>query len=113
VKNHYDLFYRWMKQNLSTPPSQAVDQNILNMASKKLGSAKQSSILSRWLKPSLTLAFGVALVLVVNSTRQRNELGKLIITESPEMVLHYKDIELMSEAGALSEEDWKKIEGNK
>lgn len=113
MKNHYDLFYQWMKQNLSTSPSQTIDENILNMASKKLASAEQSSAPSRWLKPGLTLAFGVALVVVVNTARQRNKLEKLIITESPEMMLHYENIELMADAGALSEEDWKKIEGNK
>jgi hypothetical protein len=114
VKNHSDLFYRWMKNNLSEQPSSTLDENILAMASKKLGSAQQSSSLAQWLKPSLTLAFGIALVIVINiySNRQ-NEMAKAIITESPEMVLHYKDIELMADAGALSEEDWKKIEGIK
>lgn len=114
MKNHYDLFYRWMKNNLSEKPSSQLDKNILAMAEKELGSGAQSSSSTQWLKPGLTLAFGITLVIVVNIyTNRRYESGKTIITESPEMVLHYKEIELMADAGALSEEDWKKIEGTK
>lgn len=84
------------------------------MASQKLNPARQSPILFQWLKPGLALAFGIALVIVVNiKSNRQNEMSKLVIAESPEMVLNFKNIELMADAGVLSEEDWKKIGGER
>lgn len=111
MKNNIDLFYRRMKENLTESPSAEIDNKILTMASKKLKPDVEPSLLSQWLKPSLAIAFSVALVIIINiKSNNRNNTNKLLLTESPEMVLNYKDIELMADAGALSEEDWKRIE---
>lgn len=109
-----NLFYRWMKKNLSVSTSLSLDEKIMSMASKKLNSSIKLNALNQWWKPGLALALGISLVIVVNIKNKRHsEIENYTISESPEMLMHYKDIELMSNVGEFSEEDWGKIEGAK
>jgi hypothetical protein len=110
LKNNNNSFYQRLKKQISVSPSLEVDQQILQMASKKLGVKTESSPWSSWLKPSLVFACGVLLVTVINiKSHKQNEMDKLAMNESAEMVLNYKNIELMADAGSLSEEDWIKL----
>lgn len=110
MNKNNDLFYRRLKEKISVSPSLEVDQHILQMAAKKLGTRTESYSVATWLKPSLAFASGILLVtIIIIKFQHQNELDKLAMNESAEMVLNYKNIELMADAGSLSEEDWKKI----
>lgn len=110
MTNNIDFFYRKMKEKLSVEPSIEVDQKILEMASRKLGANEKTFSWSVFLKPSLVLAGSALLITVINiKSHKHNDLEKLVINEPAEMVLNYNNIELMADAGSLSEEDWKKI----
>jgi hypothetical protein len=99
-----------MKEKLSVSPSIEVDQKILEMASKKLVAKDNAFTWSALLKPSLVLAGSALLITIINiKSHKQNDMEKLVMTEPAEMVLNYSNIELMADAGSLSEDDWKKI----
>jgi hypothetical protein len=110
MTNNIDRFYRGLKEKVSVSPSLEVDQHILKIASEKLSVRAESFSWSTWLKPSLAFACAAVLITMINiKSHHQNEVDKLAMNESAEMVLNYKNIELMADAGSLSEEDWKKI----
>lgn len=102
--------YRKMKGVLSVFPDKEIDEKILAMASCELKKNSDNSHVFQWLRPGLAMAFGVVLITVVNVKYYRpREISKLEVIDPPEMVLNYKNIELMADAGKLSEEDWERI----
>ncbi|MDO9181897.1 MAG: hypothetical protein Q7U04_05795 [Bacteriovorax sp.] len=103
-------FYQWAKTKTSFPPTKVIDYKISLMAREHLASPK-SNIFSRWLPITLSLA-ATALVILTFNIYNSKKIDSQAFTESPEMLLNFKRIELMADASELSEVEWKKIEGN-
>lgn len=111
-----DLFSSWLNKNLSQSPPAELDQRILAMAKRKLignipGPEKRRSKKN----PLLISVFASILVLIVfsNKTLFPSKINKMTLNEPMEMILNYRNIELMADTSELTEEDWSKIESIK
>ena len=114
MKNTHDPFYKWAKKLTTIAPEDHIDQKILSMAALKLIPLKRKSVFSKWLKPGLIATCTISFMIIVGlRINKQSEMSLLSMNDSPEMILNYKSIELMADAGKLSEEDWIKIEGKK
>lgn len=114
MSNEKDFFYRWLKNNLSVTPSKNLDHKILSMASAHLAGPKDSFFSSRWKVSGAALLASFLLIFALTpKENHQKELSKMVLNESPEMIMNYKTIELMADSSALSDEEWNKIEGVK
>lgn len=114
MKSNIDPFYKWAKKLTTIAPGDHLDQKILSMAALKLIPLKRKSIFSKWLKPGLIIIFSMSFIIIFGlRINKQSAMSLLSMNDSPEMILNYKNIELMADAGNLSEEDWIKIEGKK
>ena len=104
-------FYQWLKPKLDKKPSATLDQRILLMASQKM-QVQTASHRSRW---TISLGFVLATAIIIFSVNskfnQQKDLNKLVLNETPDMILNYENIELMADSAKLSDADWDRIEG--
>jgi len=113
VKEDKNYFFKWLKKETSHNPPLELDQKILHNAHAVFSKNQNNFRFVKLLKPGLALALSLAFLIVLNNkfnpqTKGNNQL--LSFNESPEMILNYKDIELMAAVGSLNDQDWKKIE---
>lgn len=118
MSNKY-TFYGWMKNQGSIEPSAKVDKKILAYSAHYFAQNKNSSLeknfFFNWkLSGFMTLATLAVVIVLMNRqpSLQKNQMT-MIDNESPEMILNYKDIELMADASDLSEAEWAVINGSK
>ena len=106
-----DFFYRWFKNITEQSPPKLLDQKILIFSKEELNHSKKSI---HWIMPTSAISFCLILFVVGNTyfLHQKN-LNMLFLSEAPEMILNYDNIELMADASELNADDWKKIEGSK
>jgi hypothetical protein len=106
--NSDNSFYSWLSLKTRKGPPSSVDIKILSYSAQYFKS-KEKTVFFNWKISVAAAFFSVALViLLINRTPgTRPDL----MTESPEMVLHYRDMELMADASNLTDEDWVHING--
>ncbi len=112
-KKYY--FFEWIKKETSLTPSSQLDQKILKKVHALFPSEQKFYNLKKWLNPGVAFALSLTFIFILNNKFHYQLLRNdqlLSLSESPEMILNYKDIELMAAVGNLSEQDWKKIEAN-
>lgn len=115
MKKNSAHFYLWIKNKTLISPSDELDAKILGIAKEKLSPSKKSAFFFGWQMKGILATF-ILLFMSYQINHQMNferDSGKLVINESPEMIMNYSSIELMAEASSLSEEDWAKIERSK
>jgi hypothetical protein len=107
-------FYSWMKLQSQKMPAENTDRKILAFSDQYFSQqkpAEEKSIFLNWkLSGFLTLAT-LAVVIVLMNKQPLIQKSSLVMMEndSPEMILNYKDIELMADASDLSEAEWARI----
>lgn len=110
-------FYNWLRPLTEKAPSPAVDTKILAYSSQFFSSKEKEKVtvpfLFDWKISSIAVLASVALLVVLINKGTRPQPSLMMITESPEMVLNYNEIELMADASKLTEADWAKINGTK
>lgn len=101
-------FYSWLALKTQTVPSAHVDSKILAYSSQYF-QKEEKSFFNNWkLSGALSLTAAVVVVVMINKNQPAGS-GPVIITEAPEMILHYNDMELMADASQLSDADWARI----
>ena len=98
-------FFNWLKSSTLVNPSRRVDQKIYQLVSTESTNISLFSY-SRYFIISTALAAG--LILVFTSSHLSNIQGHPI-SESPELLAYYDQVELMSQAAQLSEKEWEMI----
>jgi hypothetical protein len=98
-------FEQWLKRNLTVKTSSALDRKIIQ------NTVFKNDVKTSWIKPSFALVFSIVIILGLNHSRKKDR--QPLMTESSEMILHYKEIELMVETGSLTEDEWQRIENLK
>lgn len=106
-------FYSWLALKTQIGPTATTDAKILAFSSQFLKGKKKSSFSNWKLSGSLALTAAVVLIVMINKNPSPMIPGPTLISEAPEMILHYRDIELMADASHLSDADWEKINGQK
>lgn len=108
-------FYSWLKSQTDKIPPSELDKNILFYSSQFFAekAAKEKTSFIHWKISGIAALASIALVLILINREGTPQPASTMITESPEMILNYNEIELMADAGALSEADWAKINGAK
>ncbi len=105
-------FYSWLALKTQTEPSSSVDKKILAYSSQYMKN-EDKSIIAVWkLSGALALTVAVVMVVMINKNPP-SQPGSAIISEAPEMILNYNEIELMADASQLSDADWARINGQK
>jgi hypothetical protein len=100
-----------MKNQISFAPPIDLDQKILLIAKKKMAKDKVA-------KPWIVLTSAIAACLIIFLTsntyiNQQKKMSSIVMTEAPEMILNFDQIELMADSSGLSESEWQKVEGSK
>ena len=110
MKNKKSDFYQWLKANTNkSSPSSLLDEKILKLAEFKF----EKKFNNFWVFSFGSWTSVIAIFFIGNLYLNTNKsLRSLTLTDSPEMISIYDNVELMTEATRLSEQDWKKIEGS-
>jgi hypothetical protein len=95
-------FYQWLKKSTIESPPQAVDQKIYQLTSK---SAARPSIFS-FSKYIILSTATVAAVILIFTTTQLKNIPNHPISESPELLAYYDQLELMNQTAQLSDREW-------
>lgn len=106
--NSKNSFYSWLSLKTRKEPPLSVDKKILSYSSQYFKSEEKTAFLSWKISFATALASIALIIILMNRTPGT---GPALLTESPEMVLHYKDMELMADASNLTDEDWTHISG--
>ena len=110
MKKNEKTFYQWLKSATSVNPSNEVDNRILLIAKQELH-APPTNPFYFWIKIALPVGVTALFIFLIKiKSNQPDVFNSVAFTESPEMILNYKQIELMADLGDLSEDEWKKIE---
>lgn len=98
-------FKSWLKNELINNPPKSLDSKVLLKSRELLVEEKNYFTLSLSV---LTMAMFAVLIF---QTRQFSisPAQDPMISKSKEMILNYKEIELMADAGSLSDSDWEQI----
>ncbi len=106
-------FSSWLKEKTTATPSIALDEKILSAVRGELTGASSPSFFAyNWKLTGFAVSASIALAIVLTfKLHEINESKKMVINESPEMIMNYKNMELMVATADLSDEDWDKIEG--
>ena len=111
MKIKKDSFYDLLKIKINQTPPKSIDQKILMIAKKELNDQKKSF---NWMMTTIATSACMILFLVGYSYLvDQKAHDSYVFTESPEMILNYKNIELMADASQLDASDWERIEGTK
>ncbi len=98
-------FFHWLKkQTLSSPPK-TIDQSILEFA-KTNNVANKPFYFSKYLILSSALAASIVLLF---TTSNLNKINQPPLSESPELLAYYDQIELMNQASQLTDNEWDMI----
>jgi|GEM_PF-744329 len=107
-----NTFYSWIALKTQTEPSSTADKKILAFSSQYF-KKEEKSFFALWkLTGAFALTAAVVLVVLINKNSSIQP-GSALMSEAPEMILHYNDIELMADASRLSDADWARINGQK
>lgn len=104
-------FYSWLSLATRKQPSQKTDDKILSYARETLKSEEKASLFN-WKISGVAAFASIVLIITLMNRTPVKQTGDMMMAESPEMLLNYKEIELMADASQLSETDWAKINGN-
>jgi hypothetical protein len=96
------LFFKWLKNETLSLPRKQVDQKILEYAHGRVAKEKTFTFNKLLIIPS-AIALGLVFFL---TTTQLNKINQHPISESPELIAYYDQIELMNQASSLSDEEW-------
>lgn len=100
-------YFKELAKKTQSSPSRALDQRILEHAARSLPPKPQSIHWLRWLVlGGVPTATAFIVWLQVSSVT----LPKGMLAESPEMLRHVDDIELLVEAADWTEEEWRLME---
>lgn len=103
-----NTFYQWLSSRTRQEPTSNVDQKILAYSAEYFRPVEKNVFFSWKFSGAVALATVALLVVLVNKSPLQGP-GNALISESPEMILNYNDIELMADASTLSDEDWARI----
>jgi hypothetical protein len=98
-------FFHWLKNETITSPARKVDQSIVDLANNSIVD-KKPVYFSKYLIVSSALV--ASLILLFNTTNL-NKINQHPFSESPELLAYYDQIELMSQASGLSDNEWESI----
>ena len=110
MKMKNDSFYEHLKIKLNQNTPKSLDQKILIIAKKELKDTNKSF---NWIIPTFVTSVCLILFLIDFPYLFKQKSDSFVLTESPEMILNYNNIELMADASQLSGAEWEKIEGSK
>ena len=111
MKFKNDSFFRQLKIKINQIPPKSLDQKILMIAKKELNESKNSFdwMMTTIVTSACIIVFVVGYPYLIN----RKPLDSYVFKEAPEMILNFKNIELMADATKLNSSDWEKIEDSK
>lgn len=105
-------FYSWLALKTQTEPAASVDSKILAFSSQYFQKEEKSFFAGWKLSGALALTTAAVVIILINKNPS-TQPGPALMSEAPEMILHYNDIELMADASQLSDADWARINGQK
>lgn len=98
-------FYEWLKERTTFVPSMRLDDKILSHAEVELKTKSQNKTVW-WAVITTTVLASLIIYVEIN----HNKNDQVAVDESFEMILNYNNLELMAEAGNLTDAEWKKLE---
>jgi protein-tyrosine-phosphatase len=98
-------FFHWLKKETLASPSNKIDQNILELA-RAQNATNNPFHFSKYLLATSAIA---ASLIVLFTSSHLNKINQHPLSESPELLQYYDQVELMNQASELSDQEWDKI----